>query len=103
MLEHARKVSVGIDAEMRSDQREDVAAVTRGAIRPQPRLVAIEHDLEAVARTAQHIADQEFAASRFLPAGNSRGQHRLQPREQFGADRFALGRRDPRNRCGACR
>ena len=34
---------------MSGDQRKNIAAVARGAIRPQSCLVAVEHHLEAVA------------------------------------------------------
>jgi hypothetical protein len=45
------------------------------------RLLAIEHHLEAVAGTAQHVADQELATA-LLPAGNNVASTEEEARDQ---------------------
>ncbi|WP_161970961.1 hypothetical protein [Aerosticca soli] len=54
---------------MSADQVEHIAAVAGGTVGPEPRLVAVEHDLQAVARAAEHVADDELAAAR--PTGGN--------------------------------
>src|SRR5690606_19847086 len=52
-------------------------------------LLAIEHHLEAVAGTAQHVADQELATA-LLARREQGGQNGLKTREQFSTQFFAL-------------
>ena len=89
MLQHLRKIVQHIDAEIGSNEIEDVTAIACRAIGPQARLLAVEHHLEAVARAAQHIADQELAPA--LLASREQGEeHGLQSRQQVGAHSIAL-------------
>ena len=89
MLQHLRKIVQHVDAEIGSNQIEDVPAITCRAISPQASLIAIEHHLEAVPRAAQHIADQELAPA-LLACGEQVEEHRLQSRQQVGAHGIAL-------------
>src|SRR5690606_39005919 len=89
-VEHARKVVEHVDTEVRGNQCIDVATVAGGAICPQSSLLAIEHHLEAVAGTTQHVADQELATA--LLARREQGdQNGFKTREQFGTQFFAFG------------
>ena len=76
-------------SEVGRDQIEDVAAVAGRAIRPESGLVAGQHHLEAVAGTAQHVADEKLALA-LLARREHRGQHRLQPCDQFRANFVAF-------------
>ena len=88
-LHHPRKITPGIDLVLPGNQVEDVTAVARRPIGPQPRLVARQHHLEAVARTAQHIPDEELAFAH-LAGRIERGQNTLQPADQIGPYRIAF-------------
>ena len=54
-----------------------------------PALSPVEHHLEAVAGTAQHVADEKLALA-LLACREHRGQHRLQSCDQFGANLVAF-------------
>ena len=78
-----------VDATVRADQRKDVAASAGGSIRPQPRLVAIENYLEAVAGAAQYVADQELATA-LLACRKHSLQNRFQASDQICTNGFSL-------------
>jgi hypothetical protein len=71
------------------EQSEDVTAFTRGVVVPQASRFALERDLEAVARAAQHIADQVLLAP-LLASRQQRHQHRFQSGQQISPDGIAL-------------
>ena len=74
---------------MSGNEIENVAAIACRTIRPQTRLLAVQHHLEAVARAAQHITDQELAPA--LLAGREQcEQHRGKAREQVGTQCFTF-------------
>jgi len=99
-VEDAGEVAVHVHAVVAADQVEHIAAGAFGAVGPQSRLVAVEHDFQAVPRAAEHVADDELAAA-LLSSGEQGEQHRLQPREQRGAHGLAaVGRRDLGRGCG---
>ena len=89
-LHHLREVRLGVDLVMPGNQVKDVAAVTRGAIRPEARLVAIKHNLEAIARTAQHVADEKLAFAH-LASRIEREQNTLQPADQICTQCISFG------------
>ena len=74
-IQHTIEVGVDVERRMPSDQGEDIAAIARRAIRPQPGLLAVQYHLEAVAGAAQHVPDQELAPAS-LASWEHRGQHR---------------------------
>ena len=49
-----------IEVVVAGDEVEDVSALTRGAVGPQPHLRTKEQKLQAVARPSHHIAHQVF-------------------------------------------
>ena len=81
VVQHPRKVSLHIDAQVGCDQTKNVTAITSGAIGPQSRLLCVEHHLQAVAGAAQHIAHKEFATT-LLACGKQCAEHRLQSVDQ---------------------
>ena len=50
-----------IDAEVAADQIEDVATGVICTVGPQTGFLASEHNLQAVARTAEDVTNQELA------------------------------------------
>ena len=89
-IEYTREVVDHIDPEVTANEREDIATGIVGTIGPQSCLLAIEHHLEAVAGTTQHIADQERAPA-LLACREQGEQHRFQPCEKFRAQFLAFG------------
>ncbi|NJZ81031.1 hypothetical protein GO282_05013 [Ralstonia solanacearum] len=89
-FEHSAEVRGHAQASLGRDQIEDVAAVAGRAIRPQARLLAVEHHLQAVAGAAEDVADHERAAP-LLAGREQHAQHELQAGEQRRADLVALG------------
>ncbi len=90
LFEYPREVGGHAQARPGGNEVEDVAAVAGRAVRPQARLVAVEHHLQAVAGAAQDVADHERAAS-LLAGREQHAQHEFQAGEQRRADLVALG------------
>ena len=59
-FEHLGKLGLHIEVVVAGDEVEDVSALTRGAVGPQPDLLTREQKLQAVARPSHHIAHQVF-------------------------------------------
>ncbi len=87
--QHPREFRVHVDTQGACDHGEHIPAVARGAVRPQARLLPVEHDFQAVARVALDVADHEGVPP--LLAGRKQdGQHRVQPVEQQAPDALPL-------------
>jgi len=84
------EIRAGIEAVVECNKVEFVAAVTGGAVRPESGLLADQHDLQAVARTAEDVADGELAAP-LLAGGEQTEEHGFQIREKRGTNLLALG------------
>ncbi|NKF67678.1 hypothetical protein GO296_04960 [Ralstonia solanacearum] len=87
--QHLREFRVHVDTQGARDHCEHVPAITRGAIRPQAGLLAVEHDFQAVARIALDVADHELVPP-LLAGWKQDGQHRVQPVEQQAPDAVPL-------------
>ena len=58
------------------DQGKNIAPIAACTIGPQARLLALEHDLKAIAGATQHVTDMK-RPSLYLAGGKERQQHRL--------------------------
>src|ERR1017187_5150745 len=67
---------------MSGNQVKDVTAFAGGPIGPEPGLIANEHGLEAVARTAQYVPNEKLAFAH-LAGRIEREQNTLQPADQI--------------------
>ena len=74
---------------MSGNEIENVAAIACRTIRPQTRLLAVQHHLEAVARAAEDVANQKLAPT-LLSRREHRGENRFQACDQFGANLVPL-------------
>jgi hypothetical protein len=97
-LQHRREVAFGIQTQVAGNRGEDIAAFTGRVVVPQPGLVAIERNFQAVARLALDVADQELVAPD-LAGRKQCHQHRWQPRQQFAFELIALGVEVHRTAC----
>ena len=59
--EDGREITMRVPMAVRSDERKDIATITRGAVDPQARPFTIQLDLQTATWTAQHIANDKFA------------------------------------------
>ena len=59
--EDGGEITMRVPMAVRSDERKDIATITRGAVDPQARPFTIQLDLQTATWTAQHIANDEFA------------------------------------------
>ena len=80
---------------VRSDERKDIATITRGAVDPQARPFAIQLNLQTATWAAQHIANDEFAMCH-LASREQGKQHALEPCHQGRSQFIPLGIADRR-------
>ena len=83
MLKHTRKIRLHIGAQVGRNEIEDVTAITCRTICPQPGLLTIEDNLEAITWAAKHIADEEFPFA-LLACRKQSGQDRFQSSNEIG-------------------
>jgi hypothetical protein len=84
VLKHTRKIGLHIGTQVGRDESEDVTAITGCTIGPQPGLLAIEDNLEAIAGAAKHIADEKFPFA-LLARREQCGQDRFQSSDEIGS------------------
>ena len=87
VLKHTRKIRLHIGTQVGRDEIENVTAITGCTIGPQPGLLTIENDLEAIAGAAKHIADEEFPFA-LLARREQCGQDRFQSSDEIGSQRL---------------